>query len=144
MCNFVKDVAELNKEKECYVSFVEVPTRQKLRELNASKFGTLIRISGQVIRTHPVHPELVLGTFVCMDCNAVIKNVEQQFKVYFNAINFIITQIYITIIDLFKFVQIHTIICSLQIQQFVIIQYVVIGGVFYWMLIILYLLIFKK
>ncbi|PBC27135.1 DNA replication licensing factor Mcm6 [Apis cerana cerana] len=80
VCNFVKDVAELNKEKECYVSFVEVPTRQKLRELNASKFGTLIRISGQVIRTHPVHPELVLGTFVCMDCNAVIKNVEQQFK----------------------------------------------------------------
>ncbi|XP_078052161.1 minichromosome maintenance 6 [Augochlora pura] len=78
--NFVRDVTELRKEKECYVSFVEVPTRQKLRELNASKLGTLIRISGQVIRTHPVHPELVLGTFVCMDCNAVIKNVEQQFK----------------------------------------------------------------
>lgn len=55
-----------------------------------------------------------------------------------------IHNIYIIIIDLFKFVQIHTIICSLQIQQFVIIQYVVIGGVFYWMLIIPYLLIFKK
>ncbi|KOX74494.1 DNA replication licensing factor Mcm6 [Melipona quadrifasciata] len=78
--NYVKDVVDLRKDKECYVSFVEVPTRQKLRELNASKFGTLIRISGQVIRTHPVHPELVLGTFICMDCNAVIKNVEQQFK----------------------------------------------------------------
>ncbi|XP_076183735.1 minichromosome maintenance 6 [Ptiloglossa arizonensis] len=77
---FVRDVAELRKEKECYVSFVEVPTRQKLRELTASKLGTLIRISGQVIRTHPVHPELVLGTFVCLDCNAIIKNVEQQFK----------------------------------------------------------------
>lgn len=81
VCNYVKDVADLRKEKECYVSFVEVPIRQKLRELNASKLGTLIRISGQVIRTHPVHPELVLGTFLCMDCNAVIKNVEQQFKV---------------------------------------------------------------
>ncbi|XP_043601948.1 DNA replication licensing factor Mcm6 isoform X2 [Bombus pyrosoma] len=80
VCNYVKDVADLRKEKECYVSFVEVPIRQKLRELNASKLGTLIRISGQVIRTHPVHPELVLGTFLCMDCNAVIKNVEQQFK----------------------------------------------------------------
>ncbi|CAK9824168.1 DNA replication licensing factor Mcm6 [Anthophora retusa] len=78
--NFVKDETELRKEKECYVSFVEVPTRQKLRELNAAKLGTLIRISGQVIRTHPVHPELVLGMFVCMDCNTVIKNVEQQFK----------------------------------------------------------------
>jgi len=43
--------------------------------------GTLARISGQVVRTHPVHPELVLGTFICMDCNAYIKNVEQQFKV---------------------------------------------------------------
>ncbi|XP_017891495.1 DNA replication licensing factor Mcm6 [Ceratina calcarata] len=80
VCNYVKDVAELRKEKECYVSFVEVPTRQKLRELNSSKLGTLIRISGQVIRTHPVHPELILGTFLCMDCNGVIKNVEQQFK----------------------------------------------------------------
>ena len=80
VCNFVKDMAALQKERECYVSFIEVPTRQKLRELNASKFGTLIRISGQVIRTHPVHPELVLGTFICMDCNGVIKHVEQQFK----------------------------------------------------------------
>ncbi|XP_029049323.2 DNA replication licensing factor Mcm6 [Osmia bicornis bicornis] len=78
--NFVKDVAESRKDLECYVSFVDVPTRQKLRELNSAKLGTLIRISGQVIRTHPVHPELVLGTFICMDCNAVIKNVEQQFK----------------------------------------------------------------
>ncbi|XP_050483869.1 DNA replication licensing factor Mcm6 isoform X2 [Bombus huntii] len=76
----LKNILDLRKEKECYVSFVEVPIRQKLRELNASKLGTLIRISGQVIRTHPVHPELVLGTFLCMDCNAVIKNVEQQFK----------------------------------------------------------------
>ncbi|KAK2588592.1 hypothetical protein KPH14_006364 [Odynerus spinipes] len=78
--NFVKDVGELQKDKECYVSFVDVPTRHKLRELNTSKLGTLIRISGQVVRTHPVHPELVLGTFICMDCNGTIKNVKQQFK----------------------------------------------------------------
>lgn len=39
-----------------------------------------MRISGQVIRTHPVHPELVSGTFKCMDCQTVIKDVEQQFK----------------------------------------------------------------
>ncbi|XP_011303626.1 DNA replication licensing factor Mcm6 [Fopius arisanus] len=78
--NFVKDAGELKKEKECYISLVDVPTRHKLRELTTSKIGTLIRISGQVVRTHPVHPELVSGTFVCVDCNAVIKNVEQQFK----------------------------------------------------------------
>ncbi|KAH0554948.1 DNA replication licensing factor Mcm6 [Cotesia glomerata] len=80
VCNYVKDTGELRKEKECYVSLVDVPTRHRLRELTTSKIGTLIRISGQVVRTHPVHPELILGTFVCVDCNAVIKNVEQQFK----------------------------------------------------------------
>ncbi|XP_029173730.1 DNA replication licensing factor Mcm6 [Nylanderia fulva] len=80
VCNFVKDVGQLQKDKECYVSFVDVPTRHKLRQLNTSRLGTLARISGQVVRTHPVHPELVLGTFICMDCNAIIKNVEQQFK----------------------------------------------------------------
>lgn len=80
VANFVKDRSDLKKEKECYVSFVDVPTRHKVRELKTEKIGTLIRISGQVIRTHPVHPELVLGTFVCLDCQTVIKNVEQQFK----------------------------------------------------------------
>ncbi|XP_014233634.1 DNA replication licensing factor Mcm6 [Trichogramma pretiosum] len=78
--NYVKDQAGLTKPKECYLSLVDVPTRHKLRELTTSKIGTLIRISGQVVRTHPVHPELVSGTFLCLDCNGVIKNVEQQFK----------------------------------------------------------------
>lgn len=82
VCNFVKDIGELQKDKQCYVSFVDVPTRHKLRELNSARLGTLARISGQVVRTHPVHPELVNGTFICMDCNASIKNVEQQFKVH--------------------------------------------------------------
>ncbi len=40
----------------------------------------MVRITGQVVRTHPVHPELVLGTFVCADCQTVIPDVEQQFK----------------------------------------------------------------
>ncbi|XP_035442463.2 DNA replication licensing factor Mcm6 [Spodoptera frugiperda] len=83
--NYVLSLADtgVKKElqgKECYVSFVDVPTRHKVRELTTAKIGTLIRISGQIVRTHPVHPELVLGTFVCLDCQTVIKNVEQQFK----------------------------------------------------------------
>ncbi|XP_018568170.1 DNA replication licensing factor Mcm6 [Anoplophora glabripennis] len=78
--NYVKDRAGLKKEKECYVSFTEVPTRHVVRELKTDKIGTLVRISGQVIRTHPVHPELVSGTFTCLDCQTPIKNVEQQFK----------------------------------------------------------------
>jgi DNA replication licensing factor MCM6 len=63
------------------VSFTDVPTRHKVRELTTAKIGTLIRISGQVVRTHPVHPELVSGTFMCLDCQTIIKGVEQQFKV---------------------------------------------------------------
>ncbi|XP_066153716.1 DNA replication licensing factor Mcm6 [Euwallacea fornicatus] len=78
--NFVKDRSELKKQKDCYIAFMEVPTRHVVRELKTDKIGTLIRISGQVIRTHPVHPELVSGTFQCLDCQTVIKNVEQQFK----------------------------------------------------------------
>ena len=33
-----------------------------------------------MVRTHPVHPELVSATFVCADCQTVIKDIEQQFK----------------------------------------------------------------
>ena len=44
------------------------------------KIGSLLRITGQVVRTHPVHPELVHGTFICLDCRTVVKDVEQQFK----------------------------------------------------------------
>lgn len=80
VANYVKERTDLKKLKECYVSFVDVPTRHVVRELKTDKIGTLVRISGQVIRTHPVHPELVLGTFVCLDCQTVIENVEQQFK----------------------------------------------------------------
>lgn len=52
----------------------------RIRELSTTRIGTLLRISGQVVRTHPVHPELVSGTFLCLDCQSVIKDVEQQFK----------------------------------------------------------------
>jgi len=39
-----------------------------------------MRITGQVVRTHPVHPELVKGAFVCLECQTVVHDVEQQFK----------------------------------------------------------------
>lgn len=52
----------------------------RIRELTTLRIGSLVRISGQVVRTHPVHPELVSGTFLCLDCQSVIKDVEQQFK----------------------------------------------------------------
>lgn len=81
---FAMDRADTKNDKEYFVSFTDVPTRHKVRELTTAKIGTLIRISGQVVRTHPVHPELVLGTFICLDCQTLIKDVEQQFKVTFH------------------------------------------------------------
>ena len=52
----------------------------RVRALKTSKIGKLAKISGQVIRTHPVHPELVSGSFVCLECQTTIPGVEQQFK----------------------------------------------------------------
>ncbi|XP_012558952.2 zygotic DNA replication licensing factor mcm6-B isoform X1 [Hydra vulgaris] len=78
--NFARDRGEVPLTKEFYVSFIDLPTRHKVRELSTTKIGSLLRISGQVVRTHPVHPELVSGTFTCLDCRTVIKDVEQQFK----------------------------------------------------------------
>ncbi|KAM6919612.1 DNA replication licensing factor MCM6 [Lycodopsis pacificus] len=78
--NFARDHGNVPLNKEFYVALEELPTRHKIRELSSMRIGTLVRISGQVVRTHPVHPELVSGTFLCMDCQAMIKDVPQQFK----------------------------------------------------------------
>ncbi|XP_066489115.1 DNA replication licensing factor MCM6 [Tiliqua scincoides] len=77
---FAKDHGNVPPNKDFYVAFQDLPTRHKIRELTAARIGSLTRISGQVVRTHPVHPELVSGTFLCLDCQTVIKDVEQQFK----------------------------------------------------------------
>jgi DNA replication licensing factor MCM6 len=79
--NFVKDQVEAEVDnKDFYLSLIEVNTSSKVRELSTQKIGTLTKIQGQVVRTHPVHPELVSGTFTCMDCQTVVEGVEQQFK----------------------------------------------------------------
>ena len=44
----MRDHAEVPVEKEYYLSFVDVPSRNKIRELTTQKIGTLVRISGQV------------------------------------------------------------------------------------------------
>nr|CAB3263695.1 DNA replication licensing factor MCM6-like [Phallusia mammillata] len=85
LCSSVKSFTQhhfqgIPNNKELYVAFREVPSHQKIRELKNSEIGTLMRISGQVVRTHPVHPELITGTFSCLDCQTTIKGIEQQFK----------------------------------------------------------------
>ncbi|CAL8278304.1 unnamed protein product [Lota lota] len=78
--NFARDHGEVPLCKEFYVAIQDLPTRHKIRELSSMRIGTLVKISGQVVRTHPVHPELVSGSFLCMDCQGLIKDVPQQFK----------------------------------------------------------------
>ncbi|TTI92377.1 Zygotic DNA replication licensing factor mcm6-B [Bagarius yarrelli] len=77
---FARDHGNVPVNKDFYVAIQDLPTRHKIRELTSLRIGSLVRISGQVVRTHPVHPELVSGTFLCLDCQSVIKDVDQQFK----------------------------------------------------------------
>lgn len=44
------------------------------------EIGKLVSITGVVTRTSEVRPELLQGTFKCLDCGGVVKNVDQQFK----------------------------------------------------------------
>jgi DNA replicative helicase MCM subunit Mcm2 (Cdc46/Mcm family) len=37
-------------------------------------------VSGVVTRTSEVRPELLEGTFKCLDCGTIIRDVQQQFK----------------------------------------------------------------
>lgn len=51
-----------------------------MRDLTTSEIGKLISVMGVVTRTSEVRPELLSGTFKCLECFGVIKDVEQQFK----------------------------------------------------------------
>ncbi|KAM8934516.1 DNA replication licensing factor MCM6 isoform 1-T1 [Pelodytes ibericus] len=77
---FARDHGNVPQNKEFYIAFQDLPSRHKIRELTTPRIGSLLRISGQVVRTHPVHPELVSGTFLCLDCQTLVRDVEQQFK----------------------------------------------------------------
>lgn len=62
------------------MGITNLKTKHYIRQLTADKIGKLVRISGQVVRTHPVHPELCLGNFVCDECGTTTPNVSQNFK----------------------------------------------------------------
>jgi DNA replication licensing factor MCM6 len=90
ICDAVRDIAlestedeeakALLRKKQIFVSFKDVPNKEAVRELHSYKVGALVRISGQVVRTHPVHPELWRGTFVCEECGVTIRGVVQHFR----------------------------------------------------------------
>ncbi|OIV95224.1 hypothetical protein TanjilG_21614 [Lupinus angustifolius] len=73
-------ISDDNPNKDINVAFYNNPIVKRLRGLTTSEIGRLVSVTGVVTRTSEVRPELLQGTFKCLDCGGVIKNVEQQFK----------------------------------------------------------------
>ncbi|VVB07941.1 unnamed protein product [Arabis nemorensis] len=73
-------ISDETPNKDINVSFYNLPFTKRLRELTTAEIGKLVSVTGVVTRTSEVRPELLYGTFKCLDCGSVIKNVEQQFK----------------------------------------------------------------
>ncbi|XP_068638112.1 DNA replication licensing factor MCM6 [Aristolochia californica] len=73
-------IADDNPNKDIYVAFYNIPLLKRLRDLTTSEIGKLVSVMGVVTRTSEVRPELLQGTFKCLDCGSINKNVEQQFK----------------------------------------------------------------
>eukprot|EP00123_Amoebidium_parasiticum_P015811 comp23155_c1_seq1/m.37442 comp23155_c1_seq1/g.37442 ORF comp23155_c1_seq1/g.37442 comp23155_c1_seq1/m.37442 type:complete len:542 (-) comp23155_c1_seq1:962-2587(-) len=53
---------------------------QRIRDMRTKILGRLEAISGTVIRTSEVRPELLSATFKCLECQTTIKDVQQQFR----------------------------------------------------------------
>lgn len=62
------------------LAFYNLPLTEGIREMRTEKIGKLVSVSGTVTRTTEVRPELLYGTFMCLDCRTVVTDVEQQFK----------------------------------------------------------------
>ncbi|GME73241.1 unnamed protein product [Ambrosiozyma monospora] len=67
-------------ERVFQISFYNMPTVNRIRELKAENIGMLMTISGTVTRTSEVRPELFKGAFTCDVCKTLAENVEQGFK----------------------------------------------------------------
>jgi DNA replication licensing factor MCM6 len=68
------------KKSYFQVAIYNLPQLGKIRDLRSIGLGRLSAIYGTVTRTTDAKPELIRGTFRCLECHAEVKNVEQQFK----------------------------------------------------------------
>ncbi|KAF8640097.1 hypothetical protein AX17_001335 [Amanita inopinata Kibby_2008] len=66
--------------REFSIAFYHLPLVSGIRDLRTDKIGTLMSICGTVTRTSEVRPELLYGSFICEVCNALVNDIEQQFK----------------------------------------------------------------
>jgi len=69
------------KSQNFSVAFLNLEYLYSIRSLKTDSLGKLVSISGTVTRMSEVKPELLEGTFECLDCSRTIANVVQQFKV---------------------------------------------------------------
>lgn len=67
-------------ERVFQISFFNLPTVHRIRDVRTSDIGSLLSIMGTVTRTSEVRPELYRAYFTCDMCNLVIEGVEQVFK----------------------------------------------------------------
>ena len=81
MYNFVemhhRDYAEDEKGKrQFFISMFNTPEVSPVRALTAVTVGRLVTFSAVVTRTSEVRPELMFGTFLCLECNELNENIE--------------------------------------------------------------------
>lgn len=78
----VSETSTSSQANECVfqISFFNLPTVQRIRDIRSNKIGSLMSILGTVTRTSEVRPELYRACFTCDLCSAVIEGVEQVFK----------------------------------------------------------------
>ncbi|GAA5895146.1 MCM DNA helicase complex subunit MCM6 [Sporobolomyces salmoneus] len=62
------------------LAFYNLPLVEGIRDMRTDKIGKLSAISGTVTRTSEVRPELTFGSFICLICKGIVRDVEQQFK----------------------------------------------------------------
>lgn len=70
----------VSDDKEFYVSFYNMSSLYRVRDMKCDCVGRLISFSGTVTRTSEVRPELVMATFQCAVCRSVCDPLPQQFK----------------------------------------------------------------
>ncbi|KAK8914396.1 Protein PROLIFERA [Platanthera zijinensis] len=73
-------ISDDNPNRDINVAFYNIPLLKRLRDLTTSEIGKLTSVMGVVTRTSEVRPELLQGTFKCIDCGGIVKNVDQQYK----------------------------------------------------------------
>lgn len=67
-------------ERTFQISFFNLPTTHRIRDIRTDKIGSLISILGTVTRTSEVRPELYKASFTCDMCSAIVEGIEQTFK----------------------------------------------------------------